>query len=434
MNMKMSLFQVILTGVFGLGALIGLFVFATYTSGVGEEEIGAVVVWGVLPEDSMQAALIAIGQTNTGMKSVSYVQKDPAALQSDLASAIATGASPDLVLASQEEVRSLAKFITPISLATLSIRVFTDTFVEGAGIFAAQEGYYGIPFLVDPLVLFYNRSILSSEGIAKPPATWEALTGLVPNIAVLTPTRQIKRGLIALGTYNNVQNARGILSSLFLQTGVPLSSYSANGVLSGNLGTAAQGGVQAGEAVLGFYTQFADPSKISYTWNASLTNSRQMFLVGDLALYLGYASEARYLRAANPNLNFNVALLPQRATAQVKNTYGLIYAFMIPRGAKNPAGAYQVATLLSGSAEQSVATSFTGLAPANLNVLATAPADPVAAVAYAEALYTRGWMSPAPSDTDAVFSGMINNVISGRLTLEAALAEAERALSALLQQ
>ena len=434
MNMKMSLFQVILTGVFGLGALIGLFVFATYTSGVGEEEIGAVVVWGVLPEDSMQAALIAIGQTNTGMKSVSYVQKDPAALQSDLASAIATGASPDLVLASQEEVRSLAKFITPISLATLSIRVFTDTFVEGAGIFAAQEGYYGIPFLVDPLVLFYNRSILSSEGIAKPPATWEALTGLVPNIAVLTPTRQIKRGLIALGTYNNVQNARGILSSLFLQTGVPLSSYSANGVLSGNLGTAAQGGVQAGEAVLGFYTQFADPSKISYTWNASLTNSRQMFLVGDLALYLGYASEARYLRAANPNLNFNVALLPQRATAQVKNTYGLIYAFMIPRGAKNPAGAYQVATLLSGSAEQSVAAPFTGLAPANLNVLATAPADPVAAVAYAEALYTRGWMSPAPSDTDAVFSGMINNVISGRLTLEAALAEAERALSALLQQ
>ena len=107
---------------------------------------------------------------------------------------------------------------------------------------------------------------------------------------------------------------------------------------------------------------------------------------------------------------------------------------MIPRGAKNPAGAYQVAALLSGSAEQSVATSFTGLAPANLNVLATAPADPVAAVAYAEALYTRGWMSPAPSDTDAVFSGMINNVISGRLTLEAALAEAERALSALLQQ
>jgi len=145
------------------------------------------------------------------------------------------------------------------------------------------------------MVLFYNRSILSSSGIAKPPATWEALTGLVPNIAVLSSTRQVTRGLIALGTYNNINNARGILSSLFLQTGVPISS-SAQGTLSANLGSSSAGGVPAGEAVVGFYTQFTDPSKISYTWNASLPNSREMFLVGDLALYLGYVSEASNLR------------------------------------------------------------------------------------------------------------------------------------------
>lgn len=432
--MKISLFQGILIGVFGLGAVIGLFVFATYTSNGGGDEIGAVVIWGVLPEDDVQAALTVIGQTNTSLKNVSYVQKSSAALPSELASAIATGASPDLVLASQEALRTLAKFINPISLGTLSISTFTNTFIDGAGVFSAPGGYYGIPFLVDPLVLFYNRSILSSSGIAKPPATWEALTGLVPSVATLTPTRQITRGLIALGTYNNVNNARGILSSLFLQTGAPVSAYSANGLLSANLGSVAESGVPAGQAVLGFYTQFADPSKVSYTWNASLPNSRQMFLVGDLALYLGYASEARYLRSANPNLNFGVALLPQPATANVKNAYGLIYSFMIPRGAKNPAGAYQAAALLSGHAEQSTASSATGLAPANLNVLATAPIDPIAAVAYSEALYTRGWLSPASVDTDAVFSGMINNVTSGRMTLEAALGYAERALSALLQQ
>ncbi|MBI2025404.1 extracellular solute-binding protein [Candidatus Kaiserbacteria bacterium] len=432
--MKMSLFQIILIGVFGLGALIGLFVFATYTSGIGEEGIGTVVIWGVLPEDAMQATLTAIGQTNTEIKSVSYVQKDPSTLQSDVASAIATGVSPDLVLASQEDLRALAKFIVPIPFDTLSISTFTTTFIEGAEVFTAPGGYYGIPFLVDPIVLFFNQSILSSNGIAKPPATWESLTGLVPNIAILTPTRQIKRGLIALGTYNNVSNARGILSSLFLQTSVPLSSYSASGVLSGNLGTTAQGGVPPGEAVLGFYTQFADPSKVSYTWNASLPNSRQMFLVGDLALYIGYASEARYLRSANPNLNFKVALLPQPATAQIKRVYGLIYSLMISRGTKNPSGAYQVAALLSNSSEQSIAAATTGLAPVNLNVLAAAPADPIATVASSEALYTRGWLSPSSPDTDGVFSGMINNVISGRSSLQTALASAERSLSALLQK
>jgi len=433
--MKISLFQGILVGVFGVGALIGLFVFATYTgNNSGDNTIGSVVIWGTLSKEGVQSMLVTATQTNTSLKSVSYVQKDPETLASDLAAAIATGASPDLVLASQEELHVLAKFIVPISSGTLSASTFTDTFVQGAGVFAAPGGYYGIPFLVDPLVLFYNRSILSSSGIAKPPATWESLTGLVPNVATLTPTRQIKRGLIALGTYNNVHNARGILSSLFLQTEVPVSSYSASGMLSANLGTQSQSGTPPGQAVLGFYTQFADPSKVSYTWNASLPDSQQSFLVGDLALYLGYASEARYLRAANPNLNFNVALLPQPATANVKNAYGLIYSFMIPRGAKNPVGAYQTAVLLTNSTEQSIATGATGLAPASLNVLATVPADPVAAVAYSEALYTRGWLSPAPVDTDAVFSGMINNVISGRLTLEAALGYAERSLSALLQQ
>jgi len=432
--MKMSLFQIILIGVFGFGALIGLFVFATYTSNGGGEQIGSVVIWGTIPKDGMEQMLITATQENTSLKSVSYVQKDSATLSSDLASAIATGSSPDLILASQEDLHVLAKFIAPVPLNTLSVNTFNSTFIEGAGVFTAPGGYYGIPFLVDPLVLFFNQSILSSNGIAKPPATWEALTGLVPSIAILTPTKQVKRGLIALGTYNNVNNARGILSSLFLQTGVPISSYSANGVLSANLGSTASSGVPAGQSVLGFYTQFTDPSKVSYTWNASLPNSRQMFLVGDMALYLGYASEARYLRSANPNLNFKVALLPQPATAQIKSAYGRIYSLMVSRGAKNPSGAYQVAALLSNSSEQLIAAGATGLAPANLNVLAVAPVDPIATIAASEALYTRGWLSPASSDTDAIFSGMITDVISGRLTLQAALGSAERALSALLQQ
>ncbi|OIO51633.1 hypothetical protein COS69_00170 [Candidatus Kaiserbacteria bacterium CG06_land_8_20_14_3_00_49_31] len=436
--MKISLFQGILIGVFGLGALIGLFVFATYTNSNhgGTNEIGTIVIWGTLPKAGMQAALAAITQTETSLKNVSYVEKNPATLSNDLASAIATGAAPDLILASQEELHTLSKLITTIASATLPASTFVNTFIEEGGIFTAPNGtgYYGIPFLVDPLVLFSNRSILSSDGVAKPPATWEALTGLAPNVALLTPTRQITRGLIALGTYANVHNARGILSSLFLQAGVPLSFHSANGVLAANLGVTGSRGAPPGQSVVGFYTQFADPSEVSYTWNASLLDSQQMFRNGDLALYLGYASEARFIAAANPNLNFDVAPLPQPATATVKSVYGLTYAFLIPRGAKNATGAYQTAALLTNPFEQAIAAVATGLAPATLTQLAQVPANPVAAVAYAEALYAKGWLSPAPADTDLVFSGMIGNVISGRSSLATALVSAEQSLSALLQQ
>ena len=436
--MKLSLFQIVLFGIFGAAALVGVFVFATHTgtsTSSSGTAIGTVVIWGTLPKADMQTALTTITQANPTMKDVSYVQKSESTLSSDLASSIATGNAPDLVLASQEDLASISKLITPIPTSTLSVSSFNSAFIGEGKLFATPDGsgYYGVPFLVDPLVLFSNHAILSSDGIAKPPATWEALTGLVPNVALLTPTKQITRGLIALGTYDNIHAARAILSALFLQTGVPMSAY-ANGILSAGLSGSASSGQSPGQAVLGFYTQFADPSKVSYTWNPSLADSQQAFLAGDLALYIGYASEARFLAAANPNLSFDVTPVPQPATASLNSTYGLVYSFMIPRGAKNMSGAYQAAVLLSSTAAQNAAAPALGLAPAALTPLSTPPADPVAAVAYAEALYADGWLSPAPADTDAVFSSMITSVISGRLTPDNALTSAENSLTSLLQK
>lgn len=426
-------------GIFGISALAGLFVFATYSgSGGSGDAIGTVVVWGTLPKEGMVATLTQVAQSDTAMKGVSYVQKSPDTLAADLASAIATGAAPDLILASQEQLLALAKFLTPISQDTLPQSTFTETFVDEARLFTAPRGmgYYGVPFLVDPLILFWNNSILASSGIAKPPTTWEALIGLVPAVTTVSPTGQVTRSLIGLGTYNNVRNARAILSALFLQSGVPVSGYGSGGALVSDLGqtAASAAGAPLGQAVVTFYTTFADPLKKTYTWNTSLKDSQQAFLAGDLALYLGYASEARFLRAANPNRSFNVAPLPQIDTASTKSTYGLVYAFMIPRGARNPSGGYQAAATLTNNTEQAIASQITGLAPATLTMLSNPPSDPTLAVAYASALYAKGWLSPLPTDTDEVFSSMIGNVVNGRLDPLAALTRAQGSLTSLLQQ
>lgn len=436
--MKISLFQGILFAVFGFGAIIGLFVFTTHTGNTNNSNtIGTVVIWGTLPKANMQNFLTEIGQTDQAIKNVSYVQENISTLPNDLSAAIATNNAPDLILASQEELTSISKYLMPIPVATLPTSTFVNTFIGEGNLFAIPggSGYYGIPFLVDPLVLYSNHTILSSNGIAKPPTTWEALMGLVPNVVSLTPAQQVTRGLIALGTYDNIHDARGILSTFFLQAGVPISSYTSSGSLAADLGTqGTSSGIPPGESVIGFYTQFADPSKVSYTWNASLPDSQQAFLAGDLALYLGYASEARFFTQANPNLDFDVTPIPQPATATTKNVYGLVYAFMIPRGAANSSGAYQVAGLFSNSSEQIAAAAATGLAPATLNQLEEPPTDPVSAVSYAEALYANGWLSPAPASTDTVFSGMIGNVISGRSSISIALSSAEQALNSYLQQ
>ncbi len=436
--MKVSLFQGVLIGVFVLAALLGLYAFATYQGSVSSaDEVGKVVVWGTLPGTDLTTALNAISRIDASFKTVSYVEKNSATLPAEIATAIATGAPPDLILASQEEMHSLRKFIATISSKTVSPSTFTNGFIDESSLLMVPDGsgYYGVPFLVDPLVLFWNDDILASNGIAKPPATWEALVGLVPTLAILTPTKQITRGLIALGTYNNVHNARGILSALFLQTRIPISTRGSGDIYRAELSSAlGGGGSSAGEAVVGFYTQFADPSKVSYTWNNSLPDSRQSFQTGDLALYLGYVSEARTLTALNPNLNFKVAPLPQPATASEKTTYGRLYSLMLPRGARNASGAFKIATLLTKSAEQKIMSEVTGLAPVSRTSLATPPADAVAAVAYSSALYSRGWLSPAAGGVDAVWSSMITDVITGRQSAGAALTKAAGALTILLQQ
>lgn len=437
---NLSLFQVIFTGVFVVGGLIGLFVFSTYTGGVRDDSgIGNVVVWGILPKAEVQEAISSIVLFNESLKGVSYVEKNVHFFESDLASAIATGSGPDLLLISHEQLLSLRELLQPIPASSLPTRTFQSSFVDAGLLFAAPTGFYGVPVLVDPLVLFFNRSILSSGGIATPPTTWEAMTGLIPKVTALSSSGAVTRALIALGSYDNITSARGILSALFLQTRVPLVTTGSSGGLVASLGNQSSGGgVLPGEAVLRFYTQFADPNKLSYTWNASLPESERAFQVGDLALYLGYASRAGFLRQANPNLNFDVAPLPQATSATTKTTYGLLYAFALPRGSKNAAGGLSAAYLLSGvngglDETQTLARS-TGLAPASRAALGQGTNDPILSIAYASALYAKGWLSPAPRSTDQVFSAMISNVTSGRLTLSAALTAAERSLTALLQQ
>ncbi len=435
--MKVSLFQGIVTGVFVFGALVGIFIFATYDGkSSGGVQIGPVSVWGTLPRSVIAPMLLEIGKTNEALKNVAYTEVNANALATDLAAAIATGKAPDAVLASQEQLVPLVPFIAPVPSAALSESVFANSFIDGASILRhpAGTGYYGIPFLVDPLILYANSDILASNGLTRPPATWESLVGLVPKLSVITPSKQITRGLIGLGSYGNVQNARGILSTLFLQTRVPMVSIQPTGQVQVELTRSVMGGgTSAGEAVLAFYTQFVDPAKLSYTWNSSLPNSQQAFATADLALYIGYSSEANALAEANPNLNFTVASIPQPANAPTKATYGLIYSFMITRGAKNPSGAYQAAALLTNTEEQVLAAEMTGLAPVSRTVLTKPPSDTLANVAYTSALYTKGWLSPAPIDVDKAFSGMIVNVTSGRFTPGEALTRATAELSLSLQ-
>jgi ABC-type glycerol-3-phosphate transport system substrate-binding protein len=84
-----------------------------------------------------------------------------------------------------------------------------------------------------------------------------------------------------------------------------------------------------------------------YSWNRSLPLSQNAFLAGDLAIYLGFASELPVLKAKNPNLNFDAAPIPQVRSGGVKATYSRMYGLSIVRSTSNPNGVYQVLSILT---------------------------------------------------------------------------------------
>jgi ABC-type glycerol-3-phosphate transport system substrate-binding protein len=433
---NMRPFQVIIMIVFILLAFIGLYLFATFSGfGNNANKIGTVVIWGTLPQAAMKQELSALASADKEYSKVTYVQRPAATFDQDLSDAIASGNGPDMIIINQEQLIDENNKLNVIPFSTLPQRTFINSYLPEYNLYLNATGTFGIPFVLDPLVLYYNQSLLSGANVPVAPKTWEAVTGLAPSLTKQNAGQSISQSAIDFGGYSNVDNARGILSLLFLQAGSTITQSTASGVRSTLASTDQNAdGTTPAASALNFYTQFSDPTRTVYSWNASFDEARNVFIAGNLAFYVGYASEEASLKAANPNLAFDMAQIPQPQTASHATDYGLAYAFAIPKASKNPTGAYSTALALTGSAVLPSVSQALGMAPAARSLLIASPSDSFAPVYYPEALIAEGWLSPAPATTDSIFSAMISNITSGRYQLPTAINMADQALTAALSQ
>jgi multiple sugar transport system substrate-binding protein len=423
-------FQLILTIVFGMLALLGLYVFATFSGfGGSGSKIGTVVIWGTLPAAVINQEISTLTTSDKSYAKVTYVQQQAANFDDILANAIASGSGPDMILISQEQLLSEESKIRIIPFSTIPQRNFLSDYLPEFQLYLTSTGTYGVPYALDPMVLYYNTSLLSQAGISQPPTSWEAVTGLAPTLTHLNPDKS--QSAVPFGSYNNTENSRGILSLLFLQSGSTISTATQVGIRS-TIAQAPQQGAAPVLSALNFYTQFSDSARTVYSWNASISSARQAFIGGILEFYPGFASEEPMLKAANPNLAFDMAAIPQPQTSAHRTDYGLAYAFAIPKASPNASGAYLVATALTGKNVLPVAAQTLSMAPAQNTLLVVSPSDLYAPVYYPAALISAGWLSPAPSTVDNIFSAMISDITSGRYQASDALIKTDQALNAAL--
>lgn len=429
-----SSFQTILLIVFGVvfaGAILvfsGLISFGSSSGGAATPS-GTVVLWGTVPQASMQPYLDTLSMGNDDYN-ITYIEQDPNALQQELIVALANNNPPDLILFSSEVFSQFKDKLYLIPYAVYPERNYRDANIDGAQIFLTKEGIVGMPLVVDPLVVYYNKDLLAKANFVVPPKTWNNLKLSIPLLTSTDIRSKIIQATVALGAATNVNHARDILSALFLQTGNSIVGYDgASDTTVALLGEIPAGSTTAPTAqALEFYTSFSNTTNGNYTWNTSLPSSLEYFLAGRSVFYIGRASELFTIQAQNPNLNFDVQELFQTGADTRPVTFGSFLAVGMTKAAPNPTAAY--AALMAMSTPQNVdALSKTlSLPPVQRTLLLARQDNPYVSVFFTAALSAFAWPDPNPLQTDAVFRSMITDVTSGRADPATAIYEANRRL------
>lgn len=422
-------FNIIVIGIFAALAIGAVIVFATF-SALSSNKIGTVVIWGSLPKDIVTAPLETLKKGNTTYDQVNYVEIAPDQLISKLVEAIAAGRGPDLVVFPAADLIRESDKLTTISYADYSRRDFQNTFVQAGEVFLNVNGLSGIPFTIDPLVLYWNRGLFSSVGISRAPLYWDEITDIAPKITKAEQNGTLTRSAVALGVWDNIPHAKEIYLTLVNQLGNEVVALKEKGGYQSVFESAATDVSNPADSALRFYTDFADPVKPGYSWNSSEPDARDAFVKGTLGMYFGFASELSGIRAANPNLNFDVAPVPQ-VRGGGSAVASELTALSIPRGSQNPAGALLVAKAMTSADSERTLSLGLHIPSARRDVGGNNPADPYAAMFRNAALVAFSFLDPDPAATDAIFKRMVESVLSGKLQVSEATHNADAELQAL---
>ncbi|MBI4155773.1 MAG: carbohydrate ABC transporter substrate-binding protein [Candidatus Zambryskibacteria bacterium] len=424
----MSNFKIALTAIFGISIVLGVAIFAL-SRGSSSGQSANLVIWGTVSEESFNTAHKNSSIFNNKSVKITYVKKEAVTFNQDFVEALALGNGPDIVLLRDDSVYKNRNKLFVIPYANYNQRDFKDRFIEGSELFLVPDGVIGLPFMVDPMVMYWNRDIFSNNLISEPPKYWDELYSLVEKTTSRDSGGNILKSAIALGEWKNITNAKEIVAMLLLQAGTPITSGDKSGVVSSVLNSQFNLPVAPSQSGINFYTQFSNPGTPAYSWNRSLPNSLNFFISGNLALYLGFGSEIFSIQQKNSNLNFDVTYMPQIRDAAKKQVFGHIYALSIVKQSRQIAAAALAVNALTESSALTAMESVTNLPPARRDLLSVKPTDPFRQIFYNSALLSHFWVDPDPVSSSNTFRDMIESITSGQSSLSQALSRANEELN-----
>lgn len=354
-----------------------------------------------------------------------YTKKNIENYEEGLVDALASGSGPDIFSIHNDW---LPRYLDKVSAAPDNVFLYKDyksTFVDAAvQDFTKDNKIYGTAMAVDSLALYYNKDIMGSAGLAVPPKTWDELSAHVQRIKKGDGKGYFSRSGLAAGTSSNVNRAVDILYLFMLQNRtVPFNAdgteplFDRDITLSGNR-------IYPGQMALDYYTSFANPVSLNYNWNARSDYSIDAFANGRTAYLYSYAYTRQTLQQKNPNLNFDVAPVPQPDLDQPTVNFANYWGEVVSKQSKNQAVAWDLLKFLSSKASLDKYYAKNKQPSSRRDLIDLQINDPEIGVFAHANLTAKTFFKPNQAKIDNIFASMIDNVILNGVDVREALSQA----------
>lgn len=298
---------------------------------------------------------------------------DPVEYENLIINELAEGEGPDIFSMPNSWFLRNTRKVSPMPTTMMAPADFEQNFVTVAkddlilrDPADSQDKIFGIPFSVDTLALYFNKSQyndkIPSQG--RPAATWE---GLKEDVYKLTKKdnsfERFEVAGVAMGRSDNVARAIDILYMLMLQYNVDFynANYSQAQFTKQKAVNTSGIGLNPSAEALKLYTSFALPTNKNYSWNAYLSDSKSAvkemdtFARGKVSMVFGYsylydqiAAQIKDLKDKGVNTidtkDIGISVVPQvndpKTSTEKRVAFANYYAETVSRTSKNPDAAW----------------------------------------------------------------------------------------------
>lgn len=322
----------------------------------------------------------------------------------------------EITMAYMVETGTIKKEVVPQlqTVKSLTIRDLKNNFVDvvSSDVVLEDGKIYGLPLSVDTLALYYNRDLLNSAGVTNAPKYWnKEFQQVIKKLTKQDPKKGLVQSGVALGTSKNINRFSDILSVLMMQNGANMTTGSQ--VTFNSVPASMSGSYNPGLEALRFYTDFANPNKEVYCWNADMPNAIESFTSGSLAMFFGYSFNLEQIRAQAPKLNFGIAKLPQIEGNSVEINFANYWVDSVSKKSKYPNESWDFIQFLTKEENAKIYLEKTKKPTALKSLINTQKDDEYLGIFSEQVLSAKSWYhGRSITDAESAISEMINMALS----------------------